>query len=312
MPAALVISPPATAPELASPPRFPTRAGIVWGSLGVLAFSLTIPLTRASVGELNPLFISAGRAVVAAILAVIVLGISRTAFPTTQQWLRLAVVALGVVVGFPLLTSFALQSAPASHGAVVVGLLPAMTAVMAVVRVGERPGRRFWVAAGCGVATLLVFIVVTNGGLGGIHLADLMLVGAMVLAAVGYAEGGLLSREIGSWQTICWALIVALPVMLPLTVVSLNDGLLTASPAAWLSFAYLGGVSMFLGFFAWYRGLAIGPMAQVSQIQLVQPVLTIGWSALLLHEAIGWPTAVAATAVIVSAATAVRSRARRK
>jgi drug/metabolite transporter (DMT)-like permease len=305
-----LLSPPAR--ELAASPgpdsATSPAAGIIWGSVGVLAFSLTLPLTRVAVADLDPLFVAAGRAVVAAVLAIVVLAATRTALPSARQWVRLGVVAAAVVAGFPLLTSFALQTAPAAHGAVVVGLLPATTAVMAVIRVGERPGRRFWIAAACGVVALLVFVVVTSGGLGGLHLSDLLLVGAVLLVAVGYAEGGLLSREIGSWQTICWALVLALPVMAPLTLLSLHGTVPTASPEAWLSFAYLGGVSMFLGFFAWYRGLAIGPMARVSQIQLVQPVISIVWAALLLHETIGWMTLVAALAVIGCAAVAVRSR----
>ena len=293
-----------------------SRAGVIWGSLGVLAFSFTLPLTRIAVGTFDPLFVAAGRAVVAAVLAAIVLLAARSARPSAQQWGRLVIVSLGVVAGFPLLTSFALQDAPASHGAVVVGLLPATTAVVAVIRGKERPGRRFWMAASAGVICVLAFVGTSTGGLDGFHLSDLFLIGAIVLAAIGYAEGGLLSREIGSWQTICWALVLALPVMVPLTLVSMaamarqaGTGFWPSAGAdVWASFAYLGVISMFLGFFAWYRGLAIGPMAQVSQIQLGQPVLTIAWSVLLLGETITWPTVIAAVAVVACAAIAVRSR----
>jgi drug/metabolite transporter (DMT)-like permease len=289
---------------------------VIWGSLGVLAFSFTLPLTRVAVADLDPLFIATGRAVIAAVLAAVVLLVTRTALPSRQQWKRLAIVSGGVVAGFPLLTSFALQDAPASHGAVVVGLLPATTAVFAVLRGRERPGRRFWLATTAGVICVLAFVATSNGGLGGLHRSDLLLVGAIVLVAIGYAEGGLLSREIGSWQTICWALLLALPVMVPLALVSVSamaarsghGWVPSAGADAWASFAYLGVISMFLGFFAWYRGLAIGPMAQVSQIQLAQPVMTIAWSALLLGESIGWLTAVAAVAVVACAAIAVRSR----
>jgi drug/metabolite transporter (DMT)-like permease len=289
---------------------------VIWGSLGVLAFSFTLPLTRVAVADLDPLFIATGRAVVASVLAAIVLIVTRTALPSRQQWARLAIVSIGVVAGFPLLTSFALREAPASHGAVVVGLLPATTAVFAVLRAKERPGRRFWIATLAGVVCVLAFVATSNGGLDGFHQSDVLLIGAIVLVAIGYAEGGLLSREIGSWQTICWALLLALPVTVPLALVSLSamaersgDGWAPdASAGAWASFAYLGVISMFLGFFAWYRGLAIGPMAQVSQIQLGQPVLTIAWSVLLLGETVGWLTGVAAVAVVACAAIAVRSR----
>ena len=278
------------------------------GAVGVLAFSFTLPFTRVAVAELDPLVVAAGRAVVAAVLAALVLAATRSALPRGAQWARLAVVAVGVVVGFPLLTSLALTTAPAAHGAVVVGLLPAATAVAAVVRTGERPGRRFWAAATAGALAVVVFTAAGSGGLGGLHLSDLLLLGAVALGALGYAEGGMLSRELGAWQTICWALLVALPAMAVLTAVGADGAWPTATPGAWAAFAYLSAVSMFLGFFAWYRGLAIGPMTQVSQVQLVQPVLTLVWSAALLGEPLGAPVLLGAAAVIACAATAVRSR----
>jgi len=289
---------------------------MVLGLLGVLAFSFTLPFTRVAVAELSPLFIGAGRAVVAAVLAAIVLALARQRLPRGIQWLRLAVVGVGVVVGFPLLTSFALQTVPAAHGAVVIGLLPAATAVAAVIRAKERPSRAFWLASAAGVVAVIAFIALTAGGLAALQPADLLLVAAVALAAMGYAEGALLSRELGSWQTICWALIVALPVMVPLLLVAVSlmvqahSGWPSVGIEAWLAFAYLAAVSMFLGFFAWYRGLAIGPISRVSQIQLVQPVFTILWSALLLHERLDWTVWAGAAVVVLCAATAVRARVR--
>lgn len=291
-------------------PHGSATAGLVFGFLGVLAFSFTLPLTRVAVAQLDPLFVGAGRAVVAGILAMIVLAVLRQRLPRGGQWLRLAVVGAGVIAGFPILTSFALQTVPAAHGAVVIGLLPAATAVVAVLRARERPSLRFWLASGLGVAAVIGFVALTAGGLSSLHPADLLLVCAVVLAAIGYGEGALLSRELGSWQTICWALIVALPVMVPLMLVGLGSGWPRADAPAWLAFAYLAGVSMFLGFFAWYRGLAIGPIARVSQIQLVQPVLTIVWATLLLGERLDLIVLVGALAVILCAATAVRARIR--
>jgi drug/metabolite transporter (DMT)-like permease len=285
-------------------------AGLVFGLLGVLAFSFTLPFTRVAVEQLDPLFVGAGRAVVAGVLAALVLVVLRQRLPRGRHWVRLAVVAAGVIAGFPILTSYALQSVPAAHGAVVIGLLPAATAVVAVLRAAERPSVRFWLASGLGVAAVVGFVTLTAGGLASLHPADLLLVGAVVLAAIGYGEGALLSRELGSWQTICWALIVALPVMLPLMLAGLSDGWPRADAPAWSAFAYLAGVSMFLGFFAWYRGLAIGPIARVSQIQLVQPVLTIVWAGLLLGERLDLVVALGALAVILCAATAVRARIR--
>ena len=283
---------------------------MAWGFLGVLAFSLTLPLTSIAVESLDPLFVGAGRAVVAALLGAALLRATRQRSPSKGQWMRLGAVALGVVAGFPLLTSFAMDHVPASHGAVVVGLLPAATAVVSVVRTGERPSRMFWTASAAGVIAVVAFLLTSTGQFGGLVLADLLLLAAVLLAAIGYAEGGLLAREIGAWQTICWALVAALPLMAPLTLISVAAQWPTAWPAGWLSFAYVSLVSMFLGFFAWYRGLEIGPMTRISQIQLIQPVLTLAWSALLLGEILGLPTIVGAAAVVACAAAAVTARVR--
>lgn len=256
-----------------------SRSGLLWGLVGVLAFSFTLPFTRVAVGGLSPLLIGSGRAVIAALLAIAALAITRQRLPVGRQWVRLLVVAGGIVVGFPLLTSFALVTAPASHGAVVIALLPAATAVLAVLRAGERPPLSFWVLAAIGAVAALGFASIQGGGFGQLGLADLLLFGAVVAAAIGYAEGGLLARELGAWQTVSWA-----------------------------AFGYLAVVSMFLGFFAWYHGLAIGPMAQVSQVQLVQPVLSITWAALFLGEELTVPTVIGGAVVILCAGIAVRIR----
>lgn len=284
------------------------RSGLLWGLLGVIAFSFTVPLTRFAVAELDPLFIGAGRAVVAAALAGIALAVTRQRLPHGRQWMRLAVVAAGVVAGFPLLTSFALTTAPASHGAVVIALLPAATAIMAVLRGRERPPMLFWAMAALGAIAALVFASVQGDGFGGFHLADLLLFGAVIAAAIGYAEGGLLARELGAWQTVSWALVLASPVMLALAIGSAVAAPPSAEPLRWAAFAYLAVVSMFLGFFAWYRGLAIGPMAQVSQTQLAQPVLSLVWAAWLLGEQLTWATVLGGAAVIACAGVAVRVR----
>jgi drug/metabolite transporter (DMT)-like permease len=308
------LSAPAQPPVQPQPPgprrRDSPAAGLLFGLVGVVAFSFTLPFTRLAVGQLDPLFVGAGRAVLAGILAIGVLAVLRQRFPRGRQVLRLLLVAAGVIAGFPILTSYALQSVPAAHGAVVIGLLPAATAVVAVLRARERPSVPFWVASGLGVVAVIGFVALTAGGLDSLHPADLLLGGAVVLAAVGYGEGALLARELGSWQTICWALIVALPVMVPLMLLGAGSTWPRADAPAWLAFGYLAAVSMFLGFFAWYRGLAIGPIARVSQIQLVQPVLTIGWAALMLGERLDPIVLVGAMAVILCAATAVRARIR--
>ena len=283
-------------------------AGPAWGLLGVVAFSFTLPFTRIALGGgLSPLFIGSARAVVAAVLAALVLLATRQQPPSPVHWARLAIVALGVVAGFPLLTSFAMTTTPASHGAVVIGLLPAATAVAVVLRTRERPSPSFWVFALLGSAAALVFATLQNGTPGALRPADLQLFGAVIAAAVGYAEGGLLARELGAWQTISWALVLAAPVMLAVAVAAGVAAPPVATPTAWLAFAYLAAVSMFLGFFAWYRGLAIGPMAQVSQIQLVQPVMGITWASFLFHEDVGPATVLGGLAVVLCAGLAVRT-----
>ncbi|PUB28912.1 drug/metabolite transporter (DMT)-like permease [Promicromonospora sp. AC04] len=259
---------------------------------------------------MSPLFVSCGRAVVAAVLAAAALAITRQRRPRGIQWARLAIVAGGVVVGFPVLTSFALTTASASHSAVVIALLPAVTAVLVVLRGRERPRMSFWVMAALGAIAAVVFASIQGGGGGGLHGSDLLLLAAVVACGIGYAEGGLLARELGAWQTISWALVLAGVPMVLLTGFSMVQHPPTGTPLDWALFGYLGVVSMFLGFFAWYRGLAIGPMAQVSQVQLVQPVLTICWAALLLREQLTWPTVLGGAAVIACAAIAVRSRLR--
>ncbi len=283
-------------------------AGLAWGLLGVLAFSFTVPFTRVAVGDLDPVLIGAGRAAVAAVLAAVALGLTRQRLPRGDQWRRLAVVAAGVGAGFPLLTSFALTSAPASHGAVVIALLPAATAVVAVVRTAERPPTAFWLATAAGAVVAVGFASARSGSLAALHWADLLLFGAVVAAAVGYAEGGLLARELGAWQTISWALVLAAPVTGTLTLVSVVQDPPGGTPAQWAAFGYLAVVSSFLGFFAWYRGLGIGPMARVSQMQLVQPVLSIGWAGLLLGEQVSVGTFAGGLAVILCAGLAVRVR----
>jgi drug/metabolite transporter (DMT)-like permease len=281
---------------------------VAWGLLGVVAFSFTIPFTRVAVGGLSPLFIGCGRAVVAAGLAMVALLVTRQRLPRGRQWLRLAVVGAGVVVGFPVLTSYALTATQAGHSAVVIAVLPAATAVLVVLRARERPPRAFWITAGLGAVAAMAFASAQGSGPLRLHWADLLLLGAVLAAAIGYAEGGLLARELGAWQTVSWALVLCAPPMLVLTVLSAARQSPQATPVQWAAFAYLAVVSMFLGFFAWYRGLAVGPMAQVSQVQLIQPVLGITWASLLLGERLTAATVVGGLLVVSCAASAVRVR----
>ncbi|MGI8533723.1 MAG: DMT family transporter [Candidatus Limnocylindrales bacterium] len=284
----------------------PQTRALLLGLVGVLAFSLSLPATRAAVADLDSTVVGLGRALVAAALAAGVLIIRRDRPPTVAQLRSLIVVAGGVVIGFPLLTSAALVSVPSAHGAVVVGLLPLSTAIAAVFRGGERPSLAFWMASLVGVAVVIALGITIGGGT--LHLADLLLLGAVVAGGIGYAEGGRLAREMGGWRVVSWALIVAAPVLLVPVVLAAARAGLEASPSAWVGFAYISVVSMYLGFFAWYRALAEGGIARVGQLQLAQPVLTLVWSALLLGESIGLPTMLAAVGVIGTVAIGRRTR----
>lgn len=279
---------------------------MLWGLIGVLAFSFSLPMTRLAVEDLDATFVGLGRALVAAILAGALLAIRREPLPDRRDIPRFALVALGVVIGFPLLTTIALQHLTSAHSSVIVGLLPAATAVFAVLRAGERPSRAFWLAATAGLVAVLVFAV--TQGVNGLAPADLLVLAAVASAGLGYAEGGALSRRYGGWQVICWALLLAAPFLILPTALATHD-LGDVSAQAWLGFAYVAAVSMFLGFFAWYHGLALGGVAKIGQTQLAQPVLTLLWSALLLGEHVTAGMVVAALAIVACVLATQRTRA---
>lgn len=285
-----------------------TRRGLFFGWLGMLVFSGTVVATRFAVREMDATFIALGRAVVAAVLAACVLRMRRAPWPARRQWVRIALVAGGVVVGFPWLITLALRTMPAAHGAVIVGLLPMATSVLAVLRGGERPSPAFWVASGAGLLGILVFA--STRGAHGLGQADLLALAAVVLGSIGYCEGGLLAREMPAAHVICWALVLSAPFLaLPTAWVASRVGL-SAGPVAWLAFAYVSVLSMFLGFFAFYRGMSEAGIARVSQIQLAQPVCSLVWSALLLGERIDGSTALAALFVVGCVLVTSRTRVR--
>ena len=293
--------PPSASPVQRFIPRPTDRhAALIYGLVGVAAFSLTLPATRAAVAGLDPVFVGLGRALVAAVLAIIVLVVARAPFPKRNQLPTLALVAAGVVVGFPLFSAWAMRYVPAAHGAVVIGLLPLATAMAGAWLAHERPPKLFWASAIFGAAVVVGFALYQGGGAP--HPADALLFLAVAAAAIGYAEGGRLARAIGGWQVICWALVLSAPVLALPTLWSADERLLTAPGSSWVGFAYVSVVSMFLGFFAWYRGLALGGIAVVGQVQLLQPFLTIFASAWLLDERIDAATLIAAALVIASIA----------
>jgi drug/metabolite transporter (DMT)-like permease len=280
--------------------------GVLLGTIGVIGFSFSLPATRLALRDLDPWVVAFGRALVAAALAALVLRATRAPRPTREQWRSLTIVAAGVVIGFPLLTSLALHHRTAAHGAIVVGLAPAATAVMAVLRAGERPSRAFWAASAAGTAAVLVFAFVS--GAGALQVTDLELLLAVVLVGLDYAEGGALARDLGGTRTICWALILSAPLLVPFVAVRLAQTGFHVHADSAFGFAYVAIVSMFAAFFAWYAGLARGGVARIGQIQLAQAPLTLLWAGLFLGERVTVGSAL--TAVLVVACVAATQRAR--
>lgn len=280
--------------------------GLLWGLIGVASFSLTLPATRSAVPHLGVDFVVVGRAAGAAILAAAVLALTRQPIPRREDFAALLVIAGGVVIGFPLLTTFAMSHVSASHGSIVVGLLPLSTAVAAVLLAGERPSRAFWAVSLIGTGILLAFVLDRSGGR--FVVADLALLGAVAAAAVGYAKGGQLAARLGGWQTICWALVVATPLVAVAAVLRVEWPTQAVPPSAWIGFAYVTLVSQFAGFFAWYHGLSLGGIARVSQTQLLQLFLTLFASSLLLDEAIDAEMLLYAVAIVGVVAVGSRLR----
>ena len=260
----------------------PTMTGWGNGLLGVLIFSGSLPATRAAVGGFSPLFLTSARAVIAALLGAALLLLLRQVRPARSDLASLTVVAIGVVVGFPLLTALALQHVTAAHSIVFIGLLPLATAVFAVLRGGERPQPAFWVFSVTGSLLVAGFALSQNGEAS--LTGDLLMVAAIVACGLGYAEGAVLSRRLGGWQVISWALMLALPIMGALAVWTLPAVWTGIGPPAWIGLGYVSVFSMLIGFVFWYRGLALGGIAGVGQLQLLQPFFGLLLAALVLGE----------------------------
>jgi drug/metabolite transporter (DMT)-like permease len=266
------------------------RNGLWLGVLAVAIFALTLPMTRLAVGtpelpQLSGIFIALGRAVVAAVLSVVFLRATRAPWPRRSDWWPLCVVALGVVFGFPLCTSIAMRHVEAVHASVIVGVLPLATAAVGAWLHGQRPSNGFWLCAGLGTALVVSFAILRSGQSGlALAAADLLLLLAMACAAVGYGVGAQLSARMRPEFVICWALALSLPVNLPLALLAWPQTAIKVQ--AWGAFAYVAVFSMWLGFFAWYRGLALGGTVRVSQVQLIQPFLSMLFAVPLLGESL--------------------------
>ncbi|MGW0836062.1 DMT family transporter [Streptomyces prunicolor] len=289
---------PATAPRV--------RSGTVQAALGVIAFSLTFPATAWGLEGFGAWSLVAVRSVLAAVIAGGCLLALRVSVPSRRHWGGLAVVAAGVVVGFPLLTTLALETSTTAHAAVVVGLLPLTTAALSALRTGIRPSRTFWTAALAGAGAVLAFTVQQSGG--AVTTADLYLLAALLVCAAGYTEGGRLARVMPGWQVIAWALVLCLPLSVPATAIALSYDTphLTAHSVAGLLWVAAG--SQFLGLVVWYRGMAAIGVPKASQLQLAQPLLTLVWSVLLLGEHLTVAAPLTAAAVLVCIAVTQRAR----
>ncbi|SDS85390.1 EamA-like transporter family protein [Pseudomonas sp. Z003-0.4C(8344-21)] len=263
-------------------PALEKTSGWINGFIGVLIFSGSLPATRLAVLEFDPVFLTVLRAAIAGVLAVVLLGLFRQARPACNQWLSLLIVALGVVLGFPLLTALALQHVTSAHSIVFVGLLPLATAIFGVLRGGERPRPVFWLFSILGSALVVGFAL--SQGLTASPTGDLLMLAAILACGLGYAEGAKLSRSLGGWQVICWALVLSLPLMAIASLWLAPASFATISLPAWLSLGYVSLFSMLIGFVFWYRGLAQGGIAAVGQLQLLQPFFGLALAATLLHE----------------------------
>jgi drug/metabolite transporter (DMT)-like permease len=255
---------------------------LVLAGLGVLAFSFSIPFTKIAVRGLDPMVAAVGRAAVASLFAGAALLIVKPPRPTRSQVWRLVPVIGGVVFGFPILLAYALRHTASLHGSVVNGLLPLATAGLAVLRAGERPSATYWTCSAVGFAAVAGYVIHEGGGT--FHSADVLLILAVLAAAVGYAEGALLARELGGWQVICWALVLGAPLTWIVTIATAAHTGLHATLPEWAAFGYTALFSMFLGFFAWYAGLARAGIAKAGQVQLAQPALSMVWGWPLLGE----------------------------
>ncbi|MDQ9125103.1 DMT family transporter [Serratia fonticola] len=259
-----------------------STSGWLNGFLGMVIFSGSLPATRVAVLSFDPLFLTVARASIAGLIALLLLGLFKQQRPRGDQLFSLVIVALGVVVGFPLLTALALQHVTSAHSIVFLGLLPLATAIFGVLRGGERPRPAFWLFSIIGSLLVMSFAFVQ--GVSASLVGDALMLAAVVVCGLGYAEGAKLSRELGGWQVICWALLLALPVMLVTSLLLMPSSLEAIRLPAWISLAYVSLFSMLIGFIFWYRGLAQGGIASVGQLQLLQPFFGLALAAGFLRE----------------------------
>ena len=257
-------------------------AGWINGFIGVLIFSGSLPATRLAIQDFNPVFLTMARAVIAGLLALALLLVFKEKRPGKAQLFSLGLVAAGVVIGFPLLSALALQYVTSAHSIIFNGMLPLTTAIFAVLRGGERPKPAFWLFSilGSGLVTGFAF----SQGIDVSYTGDILMLLAVIVCGLGYAEGAKLSKTLGGWQVISWALVLSLPVTIPLLLWMMPPSFEGIGAPAWMGLVYVSLFSMLIGFVFWYRGLAQGGIAAVGQIQLLQPFFGLALAAALLNE----------------------------
>ena len=258
--------------------------GMLIGFVGIVIFSLTLPFTQMAVNEMNPFFLAFGRASIAGVCALILLIFNKSKFPNRVQIKKLIIIVVGVVYGFPIFTSIAMTTLPSSHSGIVLGILPLAMSLFAAIKYKEKPSLSFWLTSIFGTFMVISYTFMDNDG--SLMIEDLWLLFAILFAAIGYSEGGTLSKEMGSIAVISWALVISLPINLFASYLFYETSYATISFQAFMSLMYVGLFSMFIGFFFWYKGIAIGGISRVGQVQLIQPFLTIIGACFLTNEKI--------------------------
>jgi drug/metabolite transporter (DMT)-like permease len=258
--------------------------GMLIGFIGILIFSLTLPVTKIAVLSFNPYFIAFGRATLAGLVAFAYLLYKKERIPSKSDFMKFVVISLGVVFGFPIFTTIAMIEGSSSHGAVILGMMPLATTVIGVIRFKERPSLGFWLVSFLGAALVVVYAMLKS--LGSFTYIDGLLVAGGICACIGYVEGGELSRKINPRVVISWVLVISLPITIVMSYFTFNVQYIDAGSMAWLILIYLSLFPMFIGFFFWYEGLAVGGIARVSQVQLIQPFCTLLAASVLLGDSL--------------------------
>ena len=270
--------------------------GLIIGTIGVIIFGVTLPMTRIAVVSLDPWFVTMGRAALAGLVALCVLVVLKRTVPTRSELMRLGVAAVFVIVGFPGFTGFAMRLVPASHGGVVLGILPLVVALFGAIAARERPSFGFWLSALAGAALVIGFSL--RDGEGGFGLGDVLLLGAVLSAASGYTVLAGLTKSRPGWEVISWTVVISLPVTLPFAFLTAPGDLFAVPLPHWGAFLYLGLMSQYVGFFFWNTGLAMGGQARVSQTQLLQTFVTLAFAAWVNGEQVDLLTWIFAVAVV--------------